>query len=154
MIVDQEGGISTVITNITETTISRFVKGNINLNILKTIADTKEEIGAEILEGYITKIVSSKDNRLSKFIEDIVTLFFTKHPEETDIRPKFLNFAITIYNSINRSTERLNKNIADILNYWVYDICNIKKDYSRATTIINYKISIYRYFVAMINHYN
>jgi len=154
MIVDQEGGISTVITNITEITISRFVKGNINLNILKTIADTKEEIGAEILEGYITKIVSSKDNRLSEFIEDIVTLFFTKHPEETDIRPKFLNFAITIYNSINRSTERLNKNIADILNYWVYDICNIKKDYSRAATIINYKISIYRYFVAMINHYN
>ena len=154
MIVDQDNGISTTISNITENTLSKFIKGDINGRILETIAATKDEISENILRAYITKIVSSKNNRLSEFIENLITLFFLKYPEEYELRPKFLNFSIVAYNSINRSTERLNMEIAKILNFWVDDICAIKKDYKRSATIINYKVAIYRYFVAMINHYN
>lgn len=151
-LMDQEG-IMTNISSVVDKVYSKLIRGDINKELAKVVADSKNEVSPAILINYISKILANGQNRLYEFIENIVRAYFVKYGS-TDIDYTFLNFAFGLYVSLTRSTDPLFMNISEILDLWTKDIAGVEKDYTRPATIINYKICIYRYFVMMINHYN
>ena len=99
--------------------------------------------------------MADKNNKLYKFIEDVITYYFTKNPTDTSLGSgEFVNFALAMYRSIGTSKDELLKEIRTILNIWMFDIINIQEIYHREATIINYTRAIYNYVILMINYYN
>jgi hypothetical protein len=46
------------------------------------------------------------------------------------------------------------KQLKDILDYWVHDVIEIDKDYTREATQIYYRRGIFNYFIMMMKYYD
>ena len=150
---DQEGHI-TNIAQAVDKTISKFSVGEINTSIAKIAADGSN-IDKDNLIGYLNQIKSTKNNRLDKLIESIITSYFIKNPTDTSLGSgEFLNFGLRMYRSIGTSKDPMYQQVKDILNMWMNEIIEIRKVYSSEGTIINYTRAIFNYMILMINHYN
>lgn len=152
-LIDQEGH-SSIIASLVENTYTKFITSGINTEIMHVAAESKSEVSKGILHGYVSRIFTAKSNRVYEFIENVIIAYFGKNPISIDLKQGFLNFSLALYVSITRSKNPIYENISSVLDYWLNDVINIRKDYQREATIINYKICIYRYMVMMINHYN
>jgi len=150
---DQEG-ITTNISQIVDNTINKFGNAEINSSILKVAAEGSQ-VDKNNLSGFISQIYSTKDNKLPKFVENIITAYFDKNPTDTSIQPgAFVTFGFALYRSIGTSKNPLYAEIRSILDYWMYKIIDIRSIYSREPTCINYTRAIFNYMILMINHYN
>lgn len=150
---DQEG-INSNISQIVEKTCTKFASKEVNGAIVKACAEMSQ-VDKGNLTGYISQIFSVKNNKVSKFVENIITAYFTKNPSQTEIdSSEFINYGLAMYRSIGTSKDPLFSEIKLILNYWMNDIIQIRESYSREATIINYTRAIYNYFILMIKHYN
>ena len=150
---DQEGH-STIAAQIIEKTISKFSSNEINQSMVRVCANALQ-IDQSNLSGFITQIMSTKNNRLSKLIELIIMAYFDKNSTATSISSsEFLNFGLSIYRSIGTSKDPILTEIKNILQYWINDILNLRSMYNREATIISYTRGIYNYFVLMIKYYN
>lgn len=152
-LVDQDGH-TTNIAQIVDKTINSFLTGEVNNAYAKICADGAK-VDKDNLIGYLNLIFKSKDNNLSKIVENIITAFFLKNPSETTVGTVvFMNFGLALYRSIGTSKDPLYQEIKSILSYWVYDLINIKQFYSREGTWIAYTRSIFNYLIFMIHEYN
>jgi hypothetical protein len=152
-LVDQQG-VTTTITQVSENTINKFITNGINSSMVKIVADGSK-VDKDNLNGYLSRIFADKNNRLSKLIEDIITIYFTKNPTETSVGTnEFVSFALKLYRAIGTSNDNIHKEIKSILQLWMYDICDIKSDYGREATWIAYTRATFNYIVFMINAYN
>lgn len=150
---DQEG-ITTNIAQIVDNTVGKFANGDINNSILK-IAANGSQVDKDNLSGYITQIYATKDNKLPKLVEDIITAYFDKNPTGTNIESgSFVTFGLALYRSIGTSKNPLYAEIRSILDYWMFKIIDIRSIYSREPTVINYTRAIFNYIILMINYYN
>ena len=150
---DQEGA-TTNITQVVDNTVSKFAMKDINTSMVKIVSD-RSKVDKNNVTGYIAQIYASKNNRLSKFIENIITAYFEKNPTNTSVgSSEFLNFGISLYRSIATSKNPIYQEIRAILDLWMYDIIDIKSQYNHVPTIINYTRSIFDYMILMINYYN
>lgn len=152
-IADQDGHI-TNIAQAVEKTINKFSIGEINVSIARMTADYSQ-VDKDNLIGYLNQIISSKDNKLSKLVENIITAYFNKNPTNTSLgSSEFINFGLSMYRSIGTSKDQIYQEVKAILAMWMNDIINIRKTYNREATIISYTRAIYNYIIFMINHYN
>lgn len=151
IMLDQEG-ITSIMGNVVENVYTKLVTRGINKNLIKVAADSKGEISEAMLLGYVTRILDNKNNKIYEFIESLVMAFFDKNPTATSLSYGFLNFAFGLYTSINRSKNPIYENITKIMDMWMFKILDIRKDYNRDATIINYRVAIYRYFIMLINN--
>lgn len=150
---DQEG-YNTNINQIVENTINKFMINSINNSMAKITADGAK-VDKDNLIGFINQIWASKDNKLSKLIEDIITAYFSKNPTDTSVGSgEFINFGLALYRSIGTSKDPIYQEIKSIINYWMDDIINIKQYYQREGTQIAYARAIFNYIIFMINYYN
>lgn len=150
---DQEGHISNIAQNVNNT-VNKFISSNINSAMAKAVAEMSQ-VDKDNVASYLQKIMADKNNKLYKFIEDVITYYFTKNPTDTSLGSgEFVNFALAMYRSIGTSKDELLKEIRTILNIWMFDIINIQEIYHREATIINYTRAIYNYVILMINYYN
>ena len=152
-IVDQEG-YSTVIARSVEQTLSKFSNKEINASIARIAADNSK-VDKDNLIGYITQIYASSGNRIPKFVECVITSYFDKNPASTSLGSgEFLNFGLALYKSIGTSKNQLYKQLREILDLWMFDIIDIRAQYQREATVINYTKAVFNYMIMMINHYN
>lgn len=152
-IVDQEG-YSTNVAKAVEVTISKFSTNEVNAPLARIAADYSK-VDKDNLMGYISQINSASGNRLNKFIECVITAYFDKNPASTSLGSgEFLNFGLALYKSIGTSKNQILKEIRSILDLWMFDIIDIRSQYQREATVINYTKAIFNYMVMMINHYN
>lgn len=150
---DQEGH-TTNVAQVVTTTVNKFATGGINNGIVKVAADYSN-VDKDTLAGYINQITNTKNNRLSRLVEDIITAFFFRNPTTTSVgSAEFMNYGLALYRSIGTSKDPLYAEIKDILNFWMNDIIQIQNYYKGPGTIINYTRAIYNYIVIMIVHYN
>lgn len=150
---DQEGHI-TNIAQAVDKTISKFAVGDVNTSIARIAADGSN-VDKDNLIGYINQIKSTKNNRLDKLIESIITSYFVKNPTDTSLGSgEFLNFGLKMYRSIGTSKDPMYQQVKEILTMWMNEIIEIRKVYSSEGTIINYTRAIFNYMILMINHYN
>lgn len=150
---DQEG-ITTNTAQIVENTVNKFASGDINNSIVRVAADGSQ-VDKNNLAGYISQIKSTKNNKVSKFVEDVITAYFDKNPTETSIEAgSFVTWGFTLYRSIGTSKNPLYAEIRSILDYWMFHIIDIRSVYSREPTVINYTRAIFNYMILMINYYN
>lgn len=151
-IADQEGHSSNS-AQVIDGVIEKFALHEINPSMLRVAADGSS-VDKGNLSGYLSLIYSDKSNRLNKFIENIIGMYFIKYPSNTGINAgEFLNFSFALYRSIGTSKDETLKELKDILNHWMNDVINIKQYYQREATIIAYTRAIYNYFCMMINYY-
>lgn len=152
-IADVEGHI----TNIAQTvdrTINRFSTGSINAGIAKIAADGSN-VDKDTLIGYLNQIMAVKDNKSAKFIENVITAYFNKNPTSESLgSTEFLNFGIMLFRSISTSKDELYQELRQILNFWMYDIIDLRQFYKSDGTISNYNRAVFNYMIFMINHYN
>lgn len=150
---DQEG-LTTNITQVVDKTISKFSIGEVNNSIARIAADAAQ-VDKDNLTGFINQIYATKNNRLNKLVENIITSYFNKNPTVSDLSsPEFLNFGLILYRSIGTSKDPMYQEIKSILNYWIYEIINIKQFYQREATWSAYSRAVFNYVVLMINYYN
>lgn len=150
---DQEGH-TTNIAQVVDSTVSKFATGDVNTAIVRVAADGSQ-VDKDNLTGYINQIQATKNNRLNKLVENIITAYFNKNPTNTSIgSSEFLNFGLALYRSIGTSKDEMYQEIKAILNFWIHDIINIKQYYQREGTWINYTRAIFNYVILMINYYN
>ena len=149
---DQEGH-TTNIGQTVENTINKFISNGINSTMVK-IAAENSQVDKSNLTGYINQIWSVKENRMYRFVEDIITAYFNKNPTSTNIGgSEFLRFGLSLFRSLN-SKDPLNQEIRSILDFWMFDIIDIRKSYSNEGTIISYTRAVFNYVILMIVHYN
>ncbi len=150
---DQEG----IMTNISQTvdnTVNKFISNGIINPIAKIVAENSQ-VDKDNLLGYINQILNSKDNKIYKFIENIITIYFNRNP--TDLSPgssEFLNFGLSLFRSLSGSKDELYQELKVILQYWMNDIINISQFYQRPGTISAYSRAIFNYMIFIINYYN
>lgn len=150
---DQEGH-TTNIAQVVDKTISKFSTTDVN-NALARVAADASQVDKDNLIGYLNQINSAKNNRIPKFIEDVITSYFNKNPTEISVDSSdFLNFGLALYRSIGTSKDPLYQEIKDILNFWIYDVINIKQFYQREGTWIAYTRAVFNYMILMIKYYN
>lgn len=150
---DQEGH-GTNIAQVVDATVSKFATGGVNGSIAR-VAANGSQVDKDTLIGYINQINATKDNKISKLVENVITAFFNKNPTNTSIgSTEFLNFGLALYRSIGTSKDPMYQEIKAILNFWIHDIVNIKQYYQREGTWINYTRAIFNYTILMINYYN
>ena len=150
---DQEGHITNIAQSV-DKTISKFSSGDINVSIARIAADGSQ-VDKDNLIGYLNQIISAKNNRLPKLVENIITSYFNKNPTDTSLGgSEFLNFGILMYRSIGTSKDPMYQEVKSILAMWMNEIINIREVYSREATIISYTRAIFNYIIFMINHYN
>ena len=150
---DQEGQ-STNIAQIVDKTIGKFSLKDINQTMIG-ISANNAEVDKGLLSSFISQIYNTKNNKVPKLVENIITAFFTKNPTETTINSAtFLTFGLALYRSIGTSKDPLYSEIKDILNFWMNDIINIREQYKREATIIAYTKAIFNYIILMIKYYN
>lgn len=150
---DQEGHITNIAQSV-DKTVSKFATGDINISIARIVADGSS-VDKDNLIGYLNQIVSAKNNRLPKIVENIITVYFNRNPTDTSLNSsEFLNFGIAMYRSIGTSKDPMYQEVKAILAMWMNDIINIRQYYNREATIISYTRAIFNYIIFMINHYN
>ena len=149
---DQDG-VNTNISHTVDKTVAKFASGEINGPIVRVIAE-----GAQIdkgnLSGYLSQIFATKNNQVAKFVEILITYYFTKQNVTTITNGEFLNFALALFRSIATSKDPMLNDLRKILDFWMYDIINIKEAYQRPATITAYSRGVFNYFVFMIAYYN
>ena len=119
------------------------------------IAADGAKVDKDILAGFINQIFGTKNNRLYKLVENVITAYFNKYPNATSVGSnEFVNYGIALYRSIGTSKDPLYHEIREILDYWMFTIINIRQYYQRDGTIINYTRGIFNYIIFMINYYN
>ena len=152
-LVDQEGH-ATNISAIVENTYNKFLSSGINSSIAAAVAE-HTKVNKSNLISHITKIITTKNNGLHKFIENVVTIYFQKNPTSTTVRSKeFINFGLILYRSIGNSKDPTYQSIKKILDMWGNDIIELRTLYSSSGTISNYVRAIFNYMIWMINHHN
>ena len=152
-IAEQEGHNSNMSTIIDKTN-AKLAYGEINKGMVRIVAE-KNQVDRSNIEGMISSIQSTKNNRIDKFAEDVITLYFVKNPSAVSLSAsEFLNFGLSLYRSIGMSKDKMMVELKDIMNLWMDDIINIRSMYQREATVINYRRAIYDYFILMINYYN
>lgn len=149
---DQEG-MNTIIATIVDSTNNKFSTSPINGSMVKAVAEGNK-CDKDILTGFINQIWKSKDNRLFKLVENIITAYFNKYPTETNITNQFINFGLLLFRSIATSKDPIYNEIRDILDHWMYDIIDITSQYQNKGTIINYTRGVFNYVIWMIKYYN
>lgn len=150
---DQEG-FTTNVAQVVDRTVSKFTSGGINASIVRVVADASS-VDKDNLSGYINQIMSSKDNKIAKILENIITAYFVKFPTSAGVNTnEFINFGLSLYRSISTSKDPMYQEIRGILDHWMFNIIDIKQYYQREGTIINYTRAIFNYLIFMINHYN
>lgn len=150
-IADQEGHTTNVAAVVDKVT-SKFISSGINKPMVRISADARQ-IDKDTLEGMIAQIYSTKNNRMNKLIENIITVYFSKNPTSMKVSSgEFLNFGFALYRSIGTSKDPMLMEIKSILAYWMNDIINIRSMYQREATVINYTRGIFDYIILMINY--
>lgn len=150
---DQEGH-GTNVAQVVDSTVNKFSSGGINNSIAKIAADGAK-VDKDNLVGYLNQINSTKNNRLYKIIENIITAYFNRNPVSTSVGDaEFVNFGLSLFKSIATSKDPLYHEIRQILDYWMYNIINIKQFYQRDGTITGYTRAIFNYLIMMISYYN
>lgn len=150
---DQEGH-TTNIAQVVDSTINRFSTSEVNRSFAGIAADGSQ-VDKDNLIGYLNQIMTTKNNRLYKFLENVITIFFNQNPASNSVGSnEFVNFGLRLYRSISTSKDEMYQEIRAILNYWMFDIINITQFYQREGTIINYTRAIFNYMIFMINYYN
>lgn len=151
---DQEGHASNT-AFIINRTISKFSTTEINNSFLK-IAAEKNQVDKNNLSNFISQICSSKDNKIPKFIENVLTYYFEKNPRNSGISPsEFLNFGLALYRSIGTSKSQILQELKYIVNVrWMEEIVDIRSQYQREATIIAYTRGVFDYMIFMISYYN
>ncbi|MCM1218428.1 MAG: GNAT family N-acetyltransferase [Lachnospiraceae bacterium] len=150
---DQEGH-STNIAQVVDRTVNKFTTGGINNSFVRACAEGNQ-VDKDNLAGYINQIWTAKNNKIPKFIENVITSYFNRNPTDTSAGgSEFINFGITLYRSISTSKDPMYQEIRLILNYWMFDIINIRNFYQREGTVINYTRAIFNYMIFMIAYYN
>ncbi len=147
-------GFSTNIASKIENTYTKISTSELNKKLVD-ITSNANKTDNSIVSGHISQIIASKNNDLYKFIETVITVYFQKNPTETSLgTATFINFGFTLYRSLSSSKNEMYLKLRLILNKWMFDIIDIKKDYQREATIISYTKSIFDYFILLINYYN
>lgn len=150
---DQEGH-GTNIAQVVDRTINKFSTGGINNSLVRACADGSK-VDKDNLTGYINQIWTAKNNRIPKFIENVITSYFNRNPTDTTVGGnEFLNFGLSLYRSISTSKDPMYQEIRMILNHWMFNIINIRNYYQREGTVINYTRAIFNYMIFMIAYYN
>lgn len=150
---DQEGHATNVAQTV-DATVNKFSGGGIN-NAIARIAADGSQVDKDNLVGYIGQINSTKNNKLYKLVEDIITVYFNKNPISTSVGDAdFVNFGLSLFKSIATSKDPMYHEIRQILDYWMYEIINIKQFYQREGTVTAYTRAIFNYIIMMINYYN
>lgn len=153
VIEDQEGH-TTNIAQVVDNTNNKFSTGEVNAKIA-SVAANGSQVDSNNLIGYINQIYSTKNNKLYKFIENIITSYFNRNPTDTSVgSAEFVNFGLSLFRSIGTSKDELYQEIKSILDYWVFDIIDIKQFYQRPGTWSAYSRAIFNYMIFMINYYN
>lgn len=149
-----QSGYNTNISQSIESTVTKFISNGVNTGIAKIAADGSK-IDKDTLIGYLNQIMATKDNKIYKLIESIITAYFKKYPTSTSLNTgEFIDFGISLFRSIATSNDSIYQEIHSILMYWMNDIIEITKFYQRPGTISAYTRGIYNYVIFMINHYN
>ena len=152
-LVDQEG-ITTNLSQIIDNTVSKFMSGSLNNSMIK-VASESNKVDKNNLTGFLNQVWGSKDNKLSRLVENIITAYFSKNPTSTSVgSSEFINFGLGLYRSIGASKDPLYIEIKSIMNYWIHNIVDIKQYYSREPTWIVYTRAMFDYVVLMIVYYN
>lgn len=153
VIADQEGH-TTNIAQVVDNTNNKFSTGEVNAKIA-AVAANGSQVDTNNLIGYINQIYSTKNNKLYKFIENIITSYFNRNPTDTSVgSAEFVNFGLSLFRSIGTSKDELYQEIKSILDYWMFDIIDIKQFYQRPGTWSGYSRAIFNYMIFMINYYN
>lgn len=150
---DVQGG-SVNIAQIIEKITNKFSGGDINKSIVNICANGNQ-VDKDNLFGFITNIEKDKNNKFNKFVENIITSYFSKNPSSNSLgTSEFINYGLLMYRSISNSKDPLFQEIKEILNYWMFTIIKIDELYKRVPTQIAYTRAIYNYYIMMINYYN
>ena len=150
---DHEGYMSNI-ASIVENTYSRFLSSGLH-NGFVTLSAERWQVDKGNTEGYLNQIFTTKNNKLYRFIENMVTAYFQDSPTSTSVgSAEFLNFGLVLYRSIGTSKKPIYMEIRGILNMWMHDIIHITNYYQREGTIVNYTRAIFDYMVFMIRHHN
>jgi hypothetical protein len=152
-IIDQEGHTSNISISVentfTKITSNDLIKGKV------LIAAEGVKVDHSILMGFLNQIKTSNSNMMYKFIENIITLYFSKKQSNLSLGSgEFLSFGLALYRSIGISKNPMHKEIRSVLDYWMNNIVDIRKYYQRADTIIRYTRAIFNYMIFMIHYYN
>lgn len=152
-IAEHEGHAS-IMASLIDKTINKFGSGDINKSMISIVANRNKTDKSNV-EGMIGQIITTKNNRINKFIEDVITYYFEKYPNtDTISSAEFLNFGLGIYKSMGTSKNEFLSDLKNILDFWMNNIIKIQDMYNRAATIIDYRKSIFDYMILMINYYN
>ena len=120
-----------------------FVKFNAEAN----------SVNKDLLETYLNKIYSDQNNKLHKFIENVVIGYFRKTGNTEIISGEFISYGLALYRSIASSKDELYIELRTIVDYWMNDIIHITDSYSNKGTIINYTRGVFNYMIWMMNYY-
>lgn len=149
---DQEGHASNM-ASIIDSINTKFKSNGINVPLVKIAADGSK-VDKSNLEGMINNIYGTKNNRMDKLVENIITAYFKKNPTDWTLNSReFLNFGLSLYRSIGTSKDPILMEIKNILSYWMNDIINIRSMYQREPTVISYTRAVFNYVVLMINYF-
>lgn len=151
----EQEGINTNISNIVNNTIDKLNNGEISPEKINIAAEAVK-VDKSNLTNFINQIYAFKNNRMERFIEDIIVSYFEKNPTSTNSLSggAFINFGLSLFKSIGVSKNEIYREIREILNLWMFDIIDIRSLYQREPTVIAYTRAIYNYFIFMINYYN
>lgn len=149
---DQEGHTSNI-AQIVDSSVNKFATSSLNPGMVRVVADGAK-VDKDNLTGYLNQIFAEKNNKLYKFIEDVITIYFNKYPSNTGITSEFVSFGLTLFRSIATSKDPLYQEVRRILDMWMFEIIDIRQYYQREGTIISYTRAIFNYMIFMINYYN
>ena len=157
-----QAGYTHIMSSIIENTYSKFISNPIYSPIVNIITDRVDSDGNKksVLDKnkfitYINQVFTTKNNKLFKFIENIITVYFQEYPSSTSINTgEFVNFGLGLYKRISTSKKPLFQEIRSILDFWMFDVINIKEYTQNAGTIINYTKAIFDYMILMIKYHN
>lgn len=152
-IADQEGTTGNMVAIINKVT-SKFISSGVNKAMVRISAEGSRGVDGTNLEGMINQIYSTKDNKINKFIEDVITAYFVKYPTAWEMSKEFMVFALSLYRSIGTSKDPTLVDIKNIMSYWMNNIINITSMYSSEGTRINYSRAVFNYMVLTINSYS
>lgn len=151
---DQEG-LNSNIGQIVDKTINKFSNSGINNSLIRVCAEGVKGVSKDNLTEYVNMIWSSKNNKLPKMVEVIITAYFNRNPTSNSVgSSEFINYGLALYRSINNSKDPLYVQMSEILDYWVNDIIHIQDYYQRPNTIVIYKRALFNYIIFLIAHYN
>jgi len=150
-----KGGHGTNMSSIIENTYTQFISSSIHMAIIPALAE-EAKIPPENLTNSINTVFTTKNNKLHRVIEIIITSYFVKTPTASGVgTADFLSFGLQLFRQSSNSKNPLYIELKDIINeLWVKSILDLPNKYSSQGTINNYARAIFRYIVFMIKHHN